>query len=122
MGNLLDIILCTEVIAGIIIAASMAMSVRSILFFTGQASSMAPRLQRIEANLSRLREDMAEKKKAVKDLTMVVDPLKEREARLRAYYDTLKNVELEHDRRAAQNSDREEEERQRRMKRKKMGL
>lgn len=122
MGNLLDIILSTEVIAGIIITASLAMSVRSILFFTREASTMSPKLQKIDADLSRLREGMSEKKKTVKDLNVIVDPLKLTEARLRGYFDTIKNIEIEHDRVEAESSARAEEERAKRIQRKKMGL
>jgi len=122
MGNALDIILSPEVIAGIIISASLAMSVRTILLFAREASTMSPRLQKIEADLSRLRDGMAEKTKAVKDLTVVVDPLKVREARLRAYFNALRNIELELERLEAENSAREEEDRQKRIQRKKMGL
>jgi len=122
MGNMLDVILSVEVIAGIIITASLAMSVRSILFFTREAATMSPRLQKLESDLTRLRDGMSDKKKSVKELTVVVDPLKATEARLRAYYDSLKNLELEHERLSAESSAREEEERQKRVQRKKMGL
>ena len=122
MGNALDIILSTEVIAGIIIAASLAMSVRSILYFTREASTMSPRLMKIDADLSRLRDGMFDKKKVVKDLTVIVDPLKVTEARLRAHFDSLRNLELERDRLEAESSVREEEERTKRIQRKKMGL
>ncbi|MFH1570513.1 MAG: hypothetical protein ABIL09_21165 [Gemmatimonadota bacterium] len=120
--NLIDIILSTEVIAGIIIVASLAYAVRSILFFTREASTMGPRLQRIEADLNRLRDGMDEKRRTVKALTVTVDPLRLRESRLRSYYDSLKNLELEYDRRVAESSAREEEERVKRIQKKKMGL
>ncbi len=41
--NVLDIILSTEVITGVITVGSLAMIVRSILFFTNAASGMGPR-------------------------------------------------------------------------------
>ena len=85
----LDAILSTEIIAGILIIGALVMSVRSILFFTREASSMAPKLQKIDHDLTKLRDGMAEKKKAVKELTVVVDPLKTRESKLRAYYEEL---------------------------------
>jgi hypothetical protein len=46
--NILDIILSTEVIAGIIIVASVAMAVRSILMFTREASGMSPKLMTLD--------------------------------------------------------------------------
>ena len=71
----LDAILSTETIAGILIIGALAMSVRSILFFTREASSMAPRLQKIDSDLNRFREGMTEKKTAVKDLNVIVDTI-----------------------------------------------
>ena len=120
--NLFDIILSTEVIAGILIAASLAMAVRSILFFTREAATMSPKLQKIEHDLSKLREGMDEKKKAVKDLTTIVDPLKLREARLRSYYEAVKNLELDYDRKSEAEAEKAEQERQKRVQRKKMGF
>ena len=49
--NILDVVLSTEVIAGVLIVASLAMAVRSILFFTRESSGMSPRLMKIESDL-----------------------------------------------------------------------
>ena len=114
--DILDIILSTQVIAGIIIVASVAMAVRSILFFTREASGMAPKLMKLDSELGKYREGMGDKKKTVKELTEVVDPLREREGKLRNYYDGLKSLELEHDKQSSVAKEHEDEER------KKMGF
>jgi len=82
MNNILDVVLSTEVIAGVLIVASLAMAVRSILFFTRESTGIAPKLMKIEADLERWRGGMGDKKKIVADLTEIVDPLREREGRL----------------------------------------
>ncbi|MBT7595748.1 MAG: hypothetical protein HN559_12620 [Gemmatimonadetes bacterium] len=118
----LDAILSTETIAGILIIGALVMAVRSILFFTREAAAMAPRLQKIDMDLNKRREGMSEKKKAVKDLTVIVDPLKNSEGKLRAYYEVLQNIEISHERTEAEQGEKEEKERSKRIQRKKMGF
>lgn len=120
--NVVDVVLSTEVIAGIIIIGALVMSVRSILIFTRDASSMAPKLQRIEVSLNKQREGMDERKKIVRELSQVVDPLKERESRLRVYFEGLKNLELAYERESAEQQAKEESEKRKRIQRKKMGF
>ena len=120
--NVLDVVLSTEVIAGIIIIGALVMSVRSILIFTREASSMGPRLQKVEISLAKLREGMDEKKKIVRELSQVVDPLKARESRLRVYFEGLKNMELQYERESAEKAAKDEAEKRKRIQRKKMGF
>jgi hypothetical protein len=122
MNNVLDVILTTEVIAGVLIAASLAMAVRSIPVFSRETAGIAPRLMKIEADLEKWRGGMAEKKKIVTDLTTVVDPLREREGRLRTYYDSLKNMEVDHEKNEAKMTEEQEQARKKRVQRKKMGF
>ena len=72
--------LSTEVVAGIIIVGALVMTVRSILMFTGE---MAPKVQKLDMMLNKIRDGMAEKKKTVKDLAVIIDPLRAREGKLR---------------------------------------
>ena len=120
--NILDVILSTQVIAGVLVAGSMAMAVRSVLHFTRESAGMSPKLMKIEADLEKWRGGMGEKKKAVDELNTVVNPLKEREGKLRMYYDSLKNMEVDHERHEAESSQEEEQERKKRVQRKKMGF
>jgi len=120
--RILDIILSLEVMAGILITAALAMSVRSLLSYTRHVATMGPKLQRAEAALQRLREGMADREKTVKELTTVVEPLREREARLRVYYDALRSLEVETERESQKTGDEQEAEKKRRIQRKKMGL
>ena len=120
--DIFNIILSTEVIAGILVVASLAMTVRSILFFTREASGMSPRLMKIEADLTKFRGGMDERKKVVAALDTVVTPLRERDERLRDYYDGLRNMELEHDRAEQESEEEEEDARKKRVQRRKMGF
>ena len=121
MNNILDVVLSTEGIAGVLIVASLAMAVRSILFFTRESTGIAPKLMKIESDLEKWRGGMADKKKIVAELTVVVDPLREREGRLRMYYDSLKNMEVDHEKNEAKQSEEQEQARKKRVQRKKMG-
>jgi hypothetical protein len=61
--NILDIILSTEVIAGIIIVASVAMAVRSILMFTREASGMGPKLMKLDHELGKHKDEWMQKRR-----------------------------------------------------------
>lgn len=119
--NLFDF-LSTEVIAGIIIIGALLMSVRSVLMFSRMASDMAPKLQKLDMALTKIRDGMGEKKKIVKDLTVIVDPLRSREGRLREYHERIKNIEMTHEREAANKDEKDEAEKRKRIQRKKMGF
>ena len=120
--NALDIILSAEVITGIMIVGSLAMTVRSVKFLTREVSGMRPRLMKIEADLTRFSDGMGERKQVVQDLDTVVTPLRAREERLRNYYDRLRDIELEHDRAEQQAEEEEGEASRKRVQRRKMGF
>ena len=63
-----------------------------------------------------------DKRKIVQDLTVIVDPLREREGKLRMYYDSLKNMEVDHEKNEAKASEEQEQARKKRVQRKKMGF
>lgn len=120
--NLIDAALSVQTIAGILIIGSLVMSVRSVLMFTRQASEMAPKLQKIEISLAKLQDGMGEKRKTVKELTTVVEPLRARESKLRIYFEELKNLELKHEREEHDKEEKDEAEKRKRIQRKKMGF
>ncbi len=119
--NFLDF-LSTEVIAGIIIVGTLVMSVRSILMFTRHASEMAPKIQKLDMALTKIRDGMGEKKKIVKELTVMVDPLRSREGKLREYHERVKNIELTNKRETANKEEKDEADKRKRIQRKKMGF
>ncbi len=117
----LDTILSTEVIAGIIIIAAFALCIRSILTFTNQATELRPKLTTIEGSLTKLREGMQGRKDKVEKLNTVVSPLKDREGRMRSYFDLMKKLELDNEKELMAAQATEESKRTRRIQRKKMG-
>ena len=114
--------LSAEVVAGIIIVGALVMTVRSILIFTRQAGEMAPKVQKIDLALNKIRDGMNEKKKSVKDLAVIVDPLRKRESRLRDYFEKIKNIELAYERESTEKEEKDEAEKRKRIQRKKMGF
>ncbi len=114
--------LSTEVIAGILIVGALVMCLRSILMFTRQAGDMAPKIQKLDMALAKIRDGMDEKKKLVKDLTVIVDPLRARETKLRQYYEDIKNIELTYERESTEKGEKDEAEKRKRIQRKKMGF
>jgi len=119
--TILDSILSTEVIAGIIIIGGFAMCIRSILAFTNSATELRPKLTEIERQLGNLRDGMKERKDKVADLNEVVSPLKDREGRMRSYFDQMKKLELDDQKEQMAAQAEEESKRTRRIQRKKMG-
>jgi hypothetical protein len=69
-----------------------------------------------------MQEGMDEKRSTVKELSVIVDPLRERESKLRVYYEALKNIELEFERESTQKAEKDEAEKRKRIQRKKMGF
>ena len=118
----LDDILSTKTISGILITGALFMSFRSILFFTEEAATMFPRLAKVDTDLDKHLDGIPDKKKSVKDLNVIIDPLKDREGKLRVYYEVLKNIELSLERTEAEEGEKQEEEKRKRIQRKKMGF
>jgi hypothetical protein len=119
--TILDSILRTEVIAGIIIISGFAMCIRSILAFTNQATELRPKLTKIESQLGNLCDSIEGRKVRVADLSEVVFPLKDREARMRSYYDQMIKQELDKEKEQMAAQADKESKRTRRIQRKKMG-
>jgi hypothetical protein len=117
-----DAILSSKTISGILIIGALVMAVRSILFFSREAATIAPRLKKVDLDLNKRRDSMAEKKAAVKELTVIVDPLTYQEGKLRTYHEVLRDIELSHDRNEAEKSEMDEEAKRKRIQRKKMGF
>lgn len=119
--TVLDSLLSTEVITGIIIIGAFAMCIRSILAFTNKATELRPKLTEIERHLTNLREGMQGRKDKVAKLNEVVIPLKDLEGRMRSYFDQMKKQELDNEKQQMAAQAQEESKRQRRIQRKKMG-
>ena len=115
-------ILSAEGMCAIVMIGSLVLIVRSLLAFTRQSAEINPQLRYIEAEITKLRNGLSGRKENVEKLTAAVDPLREREARLRAYCDQLRDIELEHERSIAKQEQEQEAERAKCIRRRKIGL
>lgn len=94
------VLLSPPVIAGITIIAMLGLSVRSIRLYTHQAPEFRSRLKRLDRDLAKCNTPTAAKRKAVADLEHQLAPLQSKEAALRAYYEELRAIELEAEKKA----------------------
>lgn len=118
--GVLDAILTPEVLHGVIIIAVLAFTVRTLLIYSRESSTLQPKLDAAERNLKQIRDGMAGQKKRVAALTKKVEPLQLRFDQMDALYESGKKIEDDDERDAAQID--EEEARKRRVQRKKMGF
>jgi len=120
--DIIESFLATEVLASIVMVGAVAMVVRSYISYAKDAGELGPKLEKIEKELDKIRKRSAPMKKLVTSLNKLVNPLKERADRYTAYYEELREVELEGERDAVANKDEVEAENRRRVQRKRMGL
>ena len=115
-------LLSPQVIACIIILGMLMLTIRSLLLYSRHLSELHPRLLHLDREINRRQEAVADKKKAVAELTLGVIPLQAREAALRAYYEELRGIEVEEEKRALLQQQAYEAERKVRVSRKKLGF
>lgn len=121
MDNI-EAILAPEVLAAIVAVAALAMAVRALLSYSKDNAEISPKLDKIERDLSRLRDGMKDQKEAVDELNTVVQPIASVEQNLREYYEHLKKTQMDHERREAEATQAAEAERKGRIQRKRMGF
>ena len=120
--GVLDAILTTEVLHGIVIIAVLAFTVRTLLIHSRESSTLQPKFDSTDRNLKQIRDGMAGKKNRIAELTKKVDPLQLRFDQMSALYESGKKIEDDDERDAAQNEEEQEGARKRRVQRKKMGF
>jgi len=118
----LDFLLSPQVVASIIILAMLILSIRSVLLYTRNAAALRPRLLHLDRELRKRHEGAAEKRKAVEALTRQLAPLRAQETALRDYYEELRELEREEEKKDLAKHQEEEAERRLRITRRKMGL
>ena len=109
-------------VAGIIIVGALVMTVRSILMFTRQAGEMAPKVQKLDMMLNKIRDGMAEKKKKSSKTSPSSSTLCGRGRESCDYYEQIKEIELTYERESAEKREKDEAEKRKRIQRKKMGF
>lgn len=98
MGS--SFLLSPPVIAGITVIAMLGLSVRSLRLYTRQAPEFRSRLKRLDRDLVKMQGGMSGKKKAIADLEHQLAPIQRQEAALRAYYEELRAIEIEAEKKA----------------------
>ena len=93
--ELLNALLTPGTIAPILIIAAFAMSIRFVLRFTRDATDLRPKMTEVVRELTKLRKNMADRKKKVEILAQQVAPIKEQENKIRLYYEQLEDLKIE---------------------------
>jgi chromosome segregation ATPase len=111
-----------QVVSSIILLGMLVLTIRSILLYSRHQSELTPRLSHLDREFNKRQEGMADAKKAVAELTLLVTPLQEREAALRSYYEQLRSIEADEEKRALAQQQANEAEKKVRISRKKLGI
>ena len=98
------------------------MAIRTILVFTREISALRPKLSNAEHTLDRLRAGMKDNKERVGELSDVVDPIRELEGKMRAYYEAMQDLVMDDEKKKLAEEQDAESGRKRRIQRKKMGF
>jgi len=91
--NILNILLSGEVLLGLAAACSLAIIVRALTGFLGEATELRVRLQSVQEMLDKCREILPGKKTQLEAFRAQVQPLKPQEQKMRAHYAKLRDIE-----------------------------
>ena len=115
-------LLTPQVISCVIILGMLILTIRSILLYARHLSELQPRLSHLDREINKRQEAMADGRKVVAELSAVVSPLQEKETILRTYYEELRDIEAEEEKRALAQQQASEAEKKVRISRRKMGI
>lgn len=104
--NIFNILLSGEVLFGLAAAISLAIVVRALTGFLGEAAELRVRLENVQELLDKSREALPEKKEQLEAFRAQIQPLKPREQKMRTHYARLRDIEHQ----AAREKAEEEEE------------
>lgn len=88
-------ILSIEVVTSIISIGAISMSIGSIMSFSKDMSGLHPKLTRVSHRLDRFCDGIKDSHSTVAELSELIHPLKEQESHLQSYYDEIKKISLE---------------------------
>ncbi len=88
-------ILSTEIVTGIISLGAISMSVGSIVAFSKDVRELQPKVAKVERRLNHLRSGMEDCQSTVAELGQLIPPLKQQESNLQSYYDEIKELSME---------------------------
>ena len=120
--GIFDVLLSTDVLAGVVAIGSVAITVRSFLIYSKDASDLRPKLETIDKELKQLRESIGPKKKLVDQLSKEVAPVKEKEQKFSDYFEQLRELEIAEEKKEVQNAADEEANKRSKSQRRRMGF
>ena len=92
--NILDI-LSTEIVASLISFGAISMSISSIVAFSKDVGELQPKIAKVERRLNHLRNGIESCQSTVAELGQLIPPLKQQESNLQSYYDEIKELSME---------------------------
>lgn len=98
MGS--SVLISPPVLTVLTLLAMLGLSARSLRAYARQAPEFRSRLKRLDRDLAKWSVPTAEKRKAIADLEHQLAPFQSKEAALRAYYEALRAIELEAEKKA----------------------
>ena len=98
MGS--SFLLSPPVLTVLTLLAMLGLSARSLRSYARQAPEFRSRLKRLDRDLAKCNTPTAEKRKAIADLEHQLVPFQSKEAALRAYYEELRAIEIEAEKKA----------------------
>ena len=101
MSDILGTLVTTEVIAWVAMAVSAAIGIRVVTRFTRDHAALGKRLLHADRQLETLRDHIAEKQGAIKELQAEVDVVRPTHDQLLTYSEELFEIQLVEDRREA---------------------
>ena len=94
------VLISPPVIAGITLTAMLGLSVRSFRLYSRRVPEFRSQLKRLDRELAKWHGGMSEKQQAVAALEHQIAPLQSKEAALHSYFEELRAIELEAEKKA----------------------
>ena len=93
-ANILDI-LSIEIVTGLISLGAISMSIGTVVAFAKSLGKLQPKLAKVEHRLNHLHNGMENCQSTVTELSELIPPLRQQESNLQFYYDEIKELSLE---------------------------
>ena len=120
--DILNSLLTLEAGASVLMVGALAIVVRSFLLYSKEASELQPKLNRVNKELNRLREKIEPKKKLISQLNKEIVPLREKEKEFDDFFQTLRQVELDEEKKEVAEERESSADKKRKLQRRRMGF
>ena len=120
--DVINSLLTLEAGASVIMVGALAIIVRSFLVYSKEAAELQPKLTRVDKELTRLREKVEPKKKLISQLHKETVPLREKEQKFDAFFQALRQAELDEGKKEVAEERENKADKKRTMQRRSMGF